>query len=88
VDAELEVLWTSVVRVWDLVLDDADEPTSLVASLSGAVELLEGWVDVATTNGVCWGIRSALVATLSHFPELHAELELVGSWCNADLTAD
>jgi hypothetical protein len=88
VDAKLVVLWTSVVRVWDLVLDDADELTYLVASLSVVVELLEGRVDAAITNGVCWGIRSALVATLSYFPELDAELELVGSERNADLTAD
>jgi hypothetical protein len=39
-------------------------------------------------NGVCRGTRSALVAALSHFLELEAELELLGSGCNADLTYD
>jgi hypothetical protein len=32
-----------------------------------------------TANGVSWGTRSALVATLSHFLELDDELELLGS---------
>jgi hypothetical protein len=52
----------------DLVLDRADMPSSLVASLSMAVELLEVRVDTVATNGVRWGTRSALVAAQSHFP--------------------
>jgi hypothetical protein len=67
-------------------LDNADEPSSLAASLSMAVELLEGWVDFAAANGVRWGTRSALVAALSHFLKLDTELELLESGCNADLT--
>jgi hypothetical protein len=34
------------------------------------------------------GTRSALVATLLHFPELETKLELLGSWCDARLTED
>jgi hypothetical protein len=52
-DAELEALWDSVVRVWDLVLDNADGTSSLIASISTAVELLEGRVDDAAANGFC-----------------------------------
>jgi hypothetical protein len=32
------------------------------------------------------GARLVLVASLSHFPKLEPELELLGSGCNADLT--
>jgi hypothetical protein len=39
-DDELEALRTLVARVWDLMLDNADGPSSLAASLSMAVELL------------------------------------------------
>jgi hypothetical protein len=35
-----------------LVLDNVDESSFLAASLSTVVELLEGQIDVATTNGV------------------------------------
>jgi hypothetical protein len=45
VNTELEPLWTLVMWVQDLVLDRADKPSSLAASLSTAAELLEGWVD-------------------------------------------
>jgi hypothetical protein len=68
------------------VLDNADEPSSLAASLSVAVELLEGWVDFMAANGVRWGTRSALVAALSHFSKLDTELELLESGRNTDLT--
>jgi hypothetical protein len=34
------------------------------------------------------GTRSALVAVLSHFPELEPELELLGSVWDADLSDD
>jgi hypothetical protein len=40
-DAELEALWTSTTRVQDLVLDNADGLSSLVASMSMVLELLE-----------------------------------------------
>jgi hypothetical protein len=40
------------VRVWDLVLDNADGSSSLAASTSMVVELLEGRIDAATANGV------------------------------------
>jgi hypothetical protein len=55
VDAELGALWTSTARVQDMVLGNADGPSSLVASLSMVVELLEGRIDTVATNGVCWG---------------------------------
>jgi hypothetical protein len=52
VDAELEALWPSAVQVWVMVLHRADCPSSLVASLSTAAELLEGRVNAVATNGV------------------------------------
>jgi hypothetical protein len=82
VDAELEALHTSAARVWDLVLDRDNIPSSLVASLSTSVELLEGQVDAMATNGVCYWTRSALVTALLHF------LELLGSGCNMALRED
>jgi hypothetical protein len=70
------------------VLDNADKSSSLAASLSTVVELLEGWIEAATSNGVRWGARSALVVALSHFLELKSELELPRSEHNADITED
>jgi hypothetical protein len=70
------------------VLDNADKPSSLAASLSTAVELLKGWIEAAAANGVRWGARSALVVALSHFLELKSELELPRSKHNADITED
>jgi hypothetical protein len=70
------------------VLDWADGPSSLAASLSMTAELLEGWVDVTAANEVHWGTWSALVTALSHFLELEAELELLGSGNNMTLTED
>jgi hypothetical protein len=61
------------------VLESANGPSSLAASLSSVAELLKDIIDAKTANGVCWGTRSALSTTLSHIPELGAELELVGS---------
>jgi hypothetical protein len=52
------------------------------------VELLEGWTDTTTTNGVHWGTWSALVSALLHFLKLENELELLGSGRNADQTKD
>jgi hypothetical protein len=86
VDAELEALWTSVARVWDLVLDNIDGPSSLAVSLSMVAELLEGQIDATTANGVRWGTRSTLVTALSHILEPKSELELLGSGRNADRT--
>jgi hypothetical protein len=83
VDPELEALRTSATQVRDKVLDWADGPSSPVASLSMAAELLEGWVDATTANGVRWGTQSALVSALSHFPVLEAEREMHGSNRNA-----
>jgi hypothetical protein len=81
---ELEALQTLVARVWDLVLHNTDGPSSLATSLSMTQELLKGHVSATTTNGICWGIQSALVTALLHF----SELELLGSGCNTDLTED
>jgi hypothetical protein len=88
VDAELEALWTSAARVRELVLENADRSSSLVASLSAAVELLEGRVDTAAANRVRWATLLALVAALSHFSELNTELELLRSGRNADMRED
>jgi hypothetical protein len=70
------------------VLGNANGPSSLAASMSTAMELLEGQVDATTANGVHWWSRSALVATVSHFPELKTELEMLGSRHSVDLTDD
>jgi hypothetical protein len=69
-EAELEALWSSAVRVQCLVLGDVDGSTSLATSMSTVVEWLEGRIDAATANRVHWGSHSALVAVVSHFPEL------------------
>jgi hypothetical protein len=78
----------SATRVLDMVLDRVDGMSSLVQSLSSAVGLIDDHIDTVATNGVYWGTRSVLVATLSQFPELGAELELLGSGHNVDLTKD
>jgi hypothetical protein len=52
------------------------------------VELLEDCIDAAAANRVYWGTRSVLADTLSHFPQLGTELELLRSGHNADLTED
>jgi hypothetical protein len=59
-------------RVWDMVLDGADDLSSLAASMSMVAEPLKGRIDTTVANGVCWGTRSTLVATLLQFPELEA----------------
>jgi hypothetical protein len=38
-----------------MVLDNVDGLSSLAASLSTVVELLEGWINTAAANGVRWG---------------------------------
>jgi hypothetical protein len=70
------------------VLGNADGLSSLATSLSMVAELLEGRTDTVSTNGVCWGTQSTLVAALLHFLELKFELELHGFGRNADLTDD
>jgi hypothetical protein len=42
-------------------------------------------LDATVANRVHWGTQSALVAALSHFPELETDLELLGSRCNTDM---
>jgi hypothetical protein len=68
-----------------MVLERPDETSSLATSLSSAVEQIKDCIIATATNGVCWGTQSMLVATLSHFPELGTELELLGSGCSMDL---
>jgi hypothetical protein len=51
-DAKLEALWAVAVQVWDLVLDNADVPCSLAASMSTMVELLESRIDATAANRV------------------------------------
>jgi hypothetical protein len=70
------------------VLGNTDGPSSLIAYLSMVAELLKGWIDTTTANGVCWGTQAMLVAALPHFLELKSELELLGSGWNVDLTDD
>jgi hypothetical protein len=70
------------------MLGSADSLSSLEASMSTVAELLEGQIDVAAANRVHWGSCSALVIAVSHFPELKAELEVLGSGHSADLTED
>jgi hypothetical protein len=69
------------------VLDSADGPSSLAASISTIVELLEGRIDVAATIGVCWGSRFVLVAIVLHFlelkPELEDEADALWTWVHA-----
>jgi hypothetical protein len=78
--------------IQNLVLDRADGPPSLAASLSSVVELLKDRINVTIANEVCWGTRSVLASALSHFPEIGLELELLGSggcpWTQVCLTSD
>jgi hypothetical protein len=85
-EVELEDLWSSAVRVQDMVQGDVDGSSSLAMSMSTVVGQLEVWIDAASTNGVLWGSRSVLVATVSHFPELDANLKVLVSGCNTGLT--
>jgi hypothetical protein len=56
------------------VLGDIDGSSSLATSMSMVVEWLEGRIDAVDANGVHWGSCSVLVADVSHFPELDADL--------------
>jgi hypothetical protein len=87
-EAELEALRSWVVQVWDLVLGNVDRSSLLATSMCMVGERLEGWIDAAATNGLCWGSRSALVAIVLHFPKLYVDLEELGSGCNAGLAED
>jgi hypothetical protein len=87
-EAELEDLWSSAARVRDLVLGDVGGSSLMATSLSAITEQLEGRIDAAATNMVRWGSRSALLAVVSDFPELDADLEVLGSKCNAGQTED
>jgi hypothetical protein len=85
-EANPKALWGSAARVRDLVLGGPTGTSSLAASLSLVLELIEGRVDATAANGVCWGAWSVLTTALSHFLELEIELELLGSGSNVDLT--
>jgi hypothetical protein len=56
VDIELGALQTLATHIRDLVLGNADGPSSLAASLSILAELLNGQIDTAAAIGVHWGI--------------------------------
>jgi hypothetical protein len=86
VDAEVEALRILVARVQDLVLGSADGTSSLAASMSTTVELLDGRIDTSAANGVHWGSCFALDAAMSHFPELKTELEVLKSGRSVGLT--
>jgi hypothetical protein len=81
-------LWTSATLVQDLILGEAGGPSSPAMSLSMVAEEIENRINTVAANGVQWGTRSALVATLSHYLKLKSRLELLGSRCNGDLSDD
>jgi hypothetical protein len=85
-DAELEALRTVATRVLELVPDNVNGSSSLAASMSAVVELLEDRIDATATNNVYWVSHFVLVTAMSHFLELKSELVLLGSRRNADLT--
>jgi hypothetical protein len=70
------------------VLDDADGPSSLAASMSAVAEQLKSWIDGVAANGVHLGSHSALVAAMSHFLELDVDLEVLRSGHNVGLIED
>jgi hypothetical protein len=57
------------------VLGSVDGSSSLAASMSTVVELLEGQINTGAANGVRWGSHFPLVATVLHFLELKTKLE-------------
>jgi hypothetical protein len=69
-------------------LGSTDRSSSLPACLAMVVEQVENQINTAAANGVRWWTRSALVAILSHFPELEPELDLLGSGRDAKLSDD
>jgi hypothetical protein len=66
------------------VLKGSDKTSSLAVSLSLAVDLIEGHINDVAANKVGGGL--VWIATLSHFPELLTELELLGFRHNVDPT--
>jgi hypothetical protein len=68
------------------VLGDVDRSSSLMTSMSTVAKQFEGRIGVTIANRVHSGSRSALVATVSHFPELDADLEVLRSRHNVGLT--
>jgi hypothetical protein len=62
--------------------------SSLVVSLSSAMDLLEGCIGATAANEDLWGTRLALATALSHLLELGTELVLLGSGHNVDLMED
>jgi hypothetical protein len=81
----LEALRSLAAWVQDLVLDNVDGSSLLATSMSTVAERLEGQIDAPVANGVCSGSHSALVAIVSHFPELDADLEVLRSRHNTRL---
>jgi hypothetical protein len=84
----LEALHSSAAWAQDLVLGDADGSSLLVTSMSLVAEWLEGQIDATAANGVHWGSRSVLVAAVLHFPELEADMKVLGLGRNAGLIED
>jgi hypothetical protein len=70
------------------MLYNVDGSSSLTASMFMVVQLFDGRINAAATNGVHWGSCSTFVATVSHFLELKSELELLRSEHNTDVTKD
>jgi hypothetical protein len=54
VEVELEALWSSAARVWDMVLGDANGSSMVAMSMFSLPERHEGRSDAAATNGVRW----------------------------------
>jgi hypothetical protein len=63
-------------------------PLAVELSPSQSPELAEARVDAEAINGDQWGPRLALTVTLSHFPKLEVELDLLGSSYNANRSSD
>jgi hypothetical protein len=70
------------------VLGSTDGSSAQAMPMPAVAELLEGRIDTAAANGVCWGSRSALVAAVSHFPELDTDFEVLRSSRNVGLIED
>jgi hypothetical protein len=71
-----------------MVLDGASGSLLWRRRCPRLAEWLKGHIDVVAANGIRWGTKSALVAALSHFPELGPELLVLGSGRNVDLMED
>jgi hypothetical protein len=87
-EAKLDALQSSTVQVRGLVLGDADGSSTQATSMSAVAELLKGQIYTTAANGVHWGFCSMLVAVVSHFLELDADLEVLGSGHSMGLTED